>query len=81
MPALGGGEGPVQRGLMNKFKQVSSDGHQVSLAGGKGSRVSCFVAVVGGTRAGGGSSGLVWGEAGPSGGGVGPVQWSPMHHG
>ena len=59
---------------MNKFKQVSSDGHQVSLAGAKGSQVSCFVGVVGGTRAGRGSSGLVWREAGPAGRGVGAVQ-------
>ena len=43
MLLLGGGHlptrtgvGPVQWGLMNKFEQVSSDGWQMSLAGGQG---------------------------------------------
>ena len=63
---------------MNNFEQVSSDGHQMSLAGDGGpcnerihvggdslySEVPCPEAGLGGVR---------WG--------LGAVQWSPMHHG
>ena len=35
-PDVNSGSGGVQGGLMNKFEQVSSDGYQVSLVGGRG---------------------------------------------
>ena len=63
-------EGPVQRGLVNKFEQVSIDGHQMSLAGRSwGWRLPGLMSRGGGQGQGGGP--LVWRAA---------VKWGPVHY-